>query len=87
MLILHQNGCGKSLDVFALCPRKTRAGTALCSCRKNGIDCMSDCSKCCGELCTNAKTDDIIDDDLNDSSTDGFDFERNIFYYDIKRPT
>ena len=58
---------------------KNPCGTAVCSCRKNGIKCMSACSNCCGESCTNATVDDIIEDDLDDCNADGSDFERNIF--------
>ena len=47
---------------------KNPCGTALCSCRKSGINCISACRNCYGELCTNGKTDDNIDDDLNDGS-------------------
>eukprot|EP00111_Clytia_hemisphaerica_P014829 TCONS_00043701-protein len=34
---------------------KNQCGTNLCSCRKNGLKCMSWCGDCHGENCTNKK--------------------------------
>ena len=34
---------------------KNPCGTNLCSCRKNGLKCMSSCGECHGENCNNKK--------------------------------
>ena len=37
------------------CKCKTDCSSVLCSCRKNGLKCVTACSNCCGKGCTNAE--------------------------------
>ena len=51
---------------------KNQCGTQSCSCRKNGLECVTACSGFHGELCNNKS-------ELKEIESDEDDFERNIF--------
>ena len=53
---------------------RNQCGTQSCSCRKNGLKCVTACNGCHGEECNN-KSDDV---EQNETESDN-DFERNIF--------
>ncbi|KAK6175983.1 hypothetical protein SNE40_014355 [Patella caerulea] len=42
---------------------KNQCGTMICSCRKNGLKCVSACGGCHGESCRNSEDVDLEDDD------------------------
>lgn len=59
---------------FVRCNCKTNCSSALCSCRKNGLHCVSACGHCHGTDCTNAGLS-SVDDAVDSSSEDEADAE------------
>ena len=56
---------------------RNTCGTNLCSCRSNGLKCVSACGDCKGSDCYNSITDELCDaeDEIGDFD-DGNAFER-----------
>ena len=52
---------------------KNPCGANNCSCRKNGLPCVTACRNCHGNNCTNVSKVEIMDDSEDES------FERNAF--------
>lgn len=55
---------------------KNQCGTNLCTCKKNGLPCMSACGECHGETCYNRKTNEYDDEDVINEEDE---FAENIF--------
>ena len=53
---------------------RNTCGTTSCSCRSNGLKCVSACGDCKGSYCKNSSTDEI--DEENEDLDDGHAFER-----------
>ena len=78
MLILHQNGCGKSLDVVAYVLKKPMLEQHYVHAEKTESTVWMIAANVAVNYVETPKHD-IIVDDLNDSNADDFDFDRNIF--------
>ena len=53
---------------------RNTCGTRLCSCRRNGLNCVDACGNCRGQECENRCSDEDMETDDDDD-----DFDRNIF--------
>ena len=54
---------------------KNQCGTNMCTCRKNGLPCVSACGDCHGDACSNAETVVVSNDDVtadNNSDTEDY---------------
>ena len=52
------------------CKCKSNCSSALCSCRKHGLTCVTACSNCHGETCTNIQTNEVAAASTDDSDSE-----------------
>ena len=60
------------------CKCESLCTSALCSCRKNNLNCVTACSNCHGEGCSNAEPACNDSDTLTDSNGEEEDFQRQL---------
>ena len=64
-ILTDQSAAPSDILNIIRCKCKTPCSSALCSCRKNGLYCVTACSNCHGDSCLNVDKSESVENDLD----------------------